>query len=80
METKKWLHMIAFVLVIIGGINWGLFGLFPVGQDGVGFDIVSILFGFSDFLQSLIYVLIGVSAVYLLITHTKECKVCSSAK
>jgi uncharacterized protein len=78
MSTNKWLHSVAFILVIIGGINWGLFGLFPVQPGGDGFDLVQILFGFSGTLQEIVYVLIGASAIYLVVTHTKECKVCSA--
>jgi uncharacterized membrane protein YuzA (DUF378 family) len=76
METRKWLHMIAFVLVIIGGVNWGLFGLIPTANGGL--DLIDVLFRFSPTLQEIIYVLIGVSAVYLAITHTKDCKVCAA--
>ena len=43
MSTKKWIHTVAFVLVIIGGINWGLFGIIPVAQGQDGFDLVQIL-------------------------------------
>lgn len=67
METKKILHDVAFVLVIIGGINWGLFGLFVT--DGVGFDLVQALFGSVPTVAEIIYVLIGISAVYLAVTY-----------
>jgi uncharacterized membrane protein YuzA (DUF378 family) len=71
-KTKKWLHIVAFVLVIVGGINWGLFGLFDL-------DLVDSIFGgWSPLLANIIYVLIGVSAVYLLFVHKSECKVCDT--
>lgn len=70
-QTQKWLHITAFILVIIGGINWGLFGLFDL-------DLVDAVFaGWSPFLANIIYVLVGISAVYLLIVHKGECKICS---
>jgi len=57
MNTWQW---IAFVLVIIGGLNWGLVGL-------LGFDLVAFLFGATSILAKLVYDLVGVSALYLLV-------------
>ena len=80
-KTKKWLHMVAFILVIFGGINWGLFGLIPDGQNGL--DVLNYLLpgdsGLVNTLREIVYILIGVSAVYLAATHTKDCKVCAQA-
>jgi len=69
METKKWLHIISFALVIIGGLNWGLFGLFNI-------DLVDTILGGIPTLAEIVYVLIGAAAVYLVVTHAKDCKVC----
>lgn len=63
--------MVSFVLVIIGGINWGLFGLF-------NFDFVDVLFRSVPTIAEIIYVLIGAASVYLAVTHTKDCKVCAT--
>lgn len=65
----KSLHMGAFLLVIIGALNWGLIGLFD-------FNLVDALFGSMSMLSKLVYVLVGASAVYLVVTHAKECKAC----
>ena len=63
--------MIAFLLVIVGGLNWLLVGLF-------NWD-VGVLFGGQGALVSrIIYVLVGLSAVVLLATHKKDCKMCES--
>ncbi len=67
---NKSLHMIAFVLVIVGGLNWLLVGVF-------GWDIGQIFGGMDALISRLIYVLVGASAVYLAATHKKDCKVCS---
>lgn len=64
-------HVIAFVLVIVGSLNWGLVGLFKS-------DLVKIIFGNIPWLMNLIYILVGVAGVVLLATHKKDCKVCSS--
>lgn len=65
----KVLHMIAYILLFIGGLNWGLIGLFH-------WNLVMMLFGAWPMLESLIYILVGVSTVYLIFTHKADCKVC----
>jgi uncharacterized membrane protein YuzA (DUF378 family) len=51
------LDRIALVLLIIGGINWGLVGAFDV-------NLVTQLFGPSSALSRLIYIAIGIAAIY----------------
>ncbi len=52
----KIIDIIAAILLIIGGLSWGLVGLF-------GFNLVSFLFG-GNILENIIYILIGASAVW----------------
>lgn len=66
----KYLHMVAFVLVIVGGLNWGLTAL--------GFNVVNMLVGAWPMLEQLVYLLVGLSAVYLAVTHKADCKACSA--
>ena len=66
----KTVHMIIYTFLLVGGLNWGLVGLF-------GLDLVNLLFGSMPAIANLIYVLVGVSAVYTLTTHKSECKICS---
>jgi uncharacterized membrane protein YuzA (DUF378 family) len=73
MKTQKWLHMIAFVLVIVGGVNWGIFGLF-------NHDLIEDIFGNWPTFAEIIYTLVGIAAVYLAATHMNDCKVCSAKK
>lgn len=54
----KSLGLVALILVIVGGLNWGLVGLF-------GFDLVATLFGAMTAITKLVYILVGVSAVYV---------------
>lgn len=75
-ETKKWIHIIAFILVVVGAVDLGVFGIWPANAQGQGLDLLQVIFGFSPTLLEIIYALIGVSGIYLLITHTKECRVC----
>lgn len=58
----KTLKMIALILVIAGGLNWGLIGLFD-------FDLVAAIFGVMSSISKIIYVLIGLSAAYLAIVY-----------
>jgi len=58
------LDWIAMVLLIVGGINWGLVGLFD-------FDLVAAIFGDMSGLSRLVYVLVGASALWCLYTATK---------
>jgi len=57
---KKVLDVIALVLVIVGGLNWGLVGLFDL-------DLVAALFGVGSILAKIVYVLVGLSALWLAI-------------
>ena len=53
---------IARVLVVIGGINWGLIGLGML-IGGSGWNVISMIFGSVPTLEAVIYVLVGVAAV-----------------
>ena len=58
------INLITQLLVTIGGINWGLVGLF-------GFDLVATLFGEMSTLSRIVYVLVGASALWQLIPFFK---------
>ncbi len=47
---------VAIILLIIGGLNWGLVGLFD-------FDLVAAIFGRGTTLARIVYILVGLSAV-----------------
>jgi len=55
---------LALVLVIVGGLNWGLVGAF-------NFNLVDAIFGEGSALSRIVYVVVGVSAVYLIYTASK---------
>ena len=57
---KDEISWIAFILLIIGGLNWGLIGLIKL-------DLVSNIFGEGTTLSRIIYLLVGVSAIYMLL-------------
>ncbi|PJE63692.1 DUF378 domain-containing protein [Candidatus Roizmanbacteria bacterium CG10_big_fil_rev_8_21_14_0_10_45_7] len=66
----KILHMLTFLLVVVGALNWGLVGLFD-------FNLVTTLVGAWPMVERLVYILVGLSAVYVLLTHKGTCNVCS---
>jgi len=55
------LKIIAFILVIIGALNWGLVGFF-------NFDLVAAIFGDMSLISRIIYGLVGISAILSLFT------------
>lgn len=73
--NNKMLHMVAVALLVVGGVNWGLVGL--GGFMGSDWNVVHMLLGSIPTLEWLVYVLVGVSAVWIGATHVKDCKVCS---
>lgn len=72
----KNLHMVTFILTIVGGVNWGLVGL--GGFAGGDWNVVHLILGSWPVVEWLVYVLVGASAVYLLVEHKKSCKYCSA--
>lgn len=58
------LNWIALILIIVGGINWGLVGLFS-------FNLVAAIFGDMSWFSRLIYILVGISAVYIAIVSPR---------
>jgi uncharacterized membrane protein YuzA (DUF378 family) len=58
---------LAMTLLIVGGINWGLIGLF-------NFDLVATLFGEMTPVSRLVYILVGFSALYSIYTASKMSK------
>ncbi len=68
----KSLHMVTFILLVVGGLNWLLFGL-------LGWDIGALLGGMDSMLAKVIYILVGLSAIYELVTHKSSCKMCSGS-
>jgi len=59
MAKKNVWQQIALVLIIIGGLNWGLVGLFD-------FDLVATLLGAMSIASKVVYTLVGLSALYVI--------------
>lgn len=54
------LGWVAFVLVIVGALNWGLVGI-------ASFDLVAAIFGDMSMIARVVYSLVGLSAIYMVI-------------
>jgi uncharacterized membrane protein YuzA (DUF378 family) len=64
----KTLNLVTLILVIVGGLNWGLVGLFD-------FDLVAALFGVDSVLSNLVYILVGLSALYQIVPLSQAFRV-----
>ena len=56
LNTLDW---IALILVIVGGLNWLLVGIFS-------FDLVAAIFGAMSAIARIVYILVGISAIYMI--------------
>jgi uncharacterized membrane protein YuzA (DUF378 family) len=69
MKNMKFVHMLTFTLVIVGALNWGLIGL-------LNLNLVHMILGMVPVAEQAVYVLVGISAVYIAATHMSDCKMC----
>jgi len=68
----KTLHIISSILLIVGGLNWLLVALF-------GWDIGTLFGGQTAPISQIIYILVGLSAIFELFSHKKHCKMCGDS-
>jgi uncharacterized protein len=54
-------NKVTLLLLVVGGLNWGLVGLF-------GFDLVAALFGGMSLMSRAVYTLVGLSALWQLVS------------
>lgn len=64
--------MVTFTLLVVGGLNWLLVGLF-------GWDIGQIFGGQMALVSKIIYILVGLSAIYEVAIHKDVCRLCGSS-
>ena len=67
MDKLNVIDAIAIILVVIGGLNWGLVGL-------VDFDLVAAIFGAMSVIARMVYVLVALAAIYLAAVSMKLVK------
>lgn len=66
----KIVHIVAFLLLVVGGLNWGLTAL--------GYNLVNMILGSWPTVEMVVYILVGLAAVYELVMHKSTCKMCSA--
>jgi uncharacterized protein len=71
LKSPSVLDWIALVILFIGGLNWGLIGLFH-------FDIITAIFGDYSPISRILYIIIGLAAIYVLVRALSCCKKGSS--
>lgn len=60
--TMKAISSLAMVLLVVGGLNWGLVGLLDM-------NLVTMIFGSGSMLTNTVYDLVGVSAIWVAYKH-----------
>lgn len=63
----KNLNLISLALVVVGSLNWGLVGLLDL-------NLVNILFSSVQELERVLYILIGISGIFVLLDSQKRTK------
>lgn len=63
------MHKLTFILLVIGGLNWLLVGV-------LGWDVGQLFGGVDAVVSRVVYILVGLSALYEIFTHKSSCKQC----
>ncbi len=71
------MSMLSKILVIVGGLNWGLVGVGMLIGNGMNLNLVSMLLGAWPVLEAIVYVLVGIAAVVQIFSC--GCKKCSDS-
>ncbi|MEI8096618.1 MAG: DUF378 domain-containing protein, partial [Candidatus Moraniibacteriota bacterium] len=67
------LHTVSFILLVVGGLNWLAVGL-------VNWDLGMLFGGQTNMVSRVIYVLVGVAAIYEVATHKSCCGACKETQ
>ena len=67
------MHKLAFLLLVVGGLNWLLLGVFS-------WDLGALFGGQEAVVSRILYILFGLSAAYELFMHKASCKSCMESK
>jgi uncharacterized membrane protein YuzA (DUF378 family) len=63
--SMKGLNLISMLLLIIGGINWAIVGI-------AGYNIIAMIFAFAPIATTIVYVLVGLAALYQIMPLTRQ--------
>lgn len=64
MKKMNAIDWVAMILLIVGGLNWGLYGAFE-------YDLVASIFGDLTMVSKIVYILVGLSALYMIFGAAK---------
>jgi uncharacterized protein len=64
MAVRNPVDLLALILVIVGGLNWGLVGLF-------NYNLVDAIFGVGSTISRIIYIIVGLAALYMIYFATR---------
>lgn len=67
----KTVHIVSLILLVVGGLNWGLVGI-------ADYNLVEALLGAWPSLLQIVYVLVGLAALVEIFAHKKSCKSCGA--
>lgn len=67
-EIMNWITKTCLLLMVVGGLNWGLVGVF-------NFDLVAFLFGQMSVLSRIVYTLVGIATVWAVIDYIYSPKI-----
>jgi len=65
----KGLHMLTYILMAIGGLNWLLVGAFQ-------WEVSDLIGGMASTAGRVLFVIVGLATIYELVMHSKNCKHC----
>lgn len=71
----KSMHYVMHILVIIGGLNWGLYALGT--WMGSNWNVVNLLVGAWPTVENIVYLLVGLSALMMAFSVKKDCRACN---
>mgnify|MGYP001601831858 CR=1 FL=1 len=65
--------MLASLLLIVGGVNWGLVGVAMLMGNGANWNVVNLLLGSWPMVEAIVYVLVGLAGVWAVISYKACC-------
>lgn len=68
--AENMLGTVAKWLVVVGGLNWGLVGVGSFAK--INLNVINLILGSIPIAENLVYVLVGVSAVYAILGMVKK--------
>ena len=72
-NAMKIIHTIAFAVLAIGGLNWLAVGIF-------GWDVGVLFGGMGAIVSRVIYIVVGLAAIFEIVFHATNCRTCCSGK